>query len=231
MTTQESLDIIDLYDPSETRFADYMLSGIFDGDIHRVPELQYGFKASDVKEEVSEQVLKLDSHIRSFTFRKLSYDGDALNAFLGVAARYSSNSGLCLLGMPVWAGKFATGKPGAQYTFGLSISAWTHTAQPVEKDAEMYVVDCPRRPQFPSWTWVGWKGRADFSATAAAGKEEDNPPGWEDNVHVEFFKAMTSRDWARYQWSSLVSRDDAAGNRWQRGDTAGGLHACSEHGY
>jgi hypothetical protein len=198
MTTQESLDIIDLYDPSETRFADYMLSGIFDGDIHRMPELQYGFKASDVEEEVSEQVLKLDSHIRSFTSRNLSYDGDALNAFLGVAARYSSNNGLCLLlGMPVWAGKFATGKPRAQDTFGLSISAWTHTAQPVEKDAEMYVVDCPRRPQFPSWTWVVWKGRADFSATAAAGKEEDNPPGWEDNVHVEFFKAMTSRDWAR----------------------------------
>jgi hypothetical protein len=198
MATQESLDIIDLYDPTKTRFADYMLSGIFDGDIHRVPELQYGFKASDVEKEVSEQVLKLDSHIRAFTSRNLSHDGDSLNAFLGVAARYSTNNGLRLLhGMPVWAGSFATGKPGLQHTFALSISSWTHTAQPVAKDAEMYVVDCPRRPQFPSWTWVGWKGRADFSSTTAGGEHEDSPPGWEDHVHVEFFRAMTSNDWAR----------------------------------
>ena len=67
-----------------------------------MPELQYGFKASDVEEEASEQVLKLDSHIRAFTSRNLSYDGDLLNAFLGVAARYLTNGGLSLLlGMPV----------------------------------------------------------------------------------------------------------------------------------
>jgi hypothetical protein len=54
MATRESLNIIDAYDPTRTRYADYMLSGIFDGDIHRVPELQYGFKASDVEKEVSE---------------------------------------------------------------------------------------------------------------------------------------------------------------------------------
>lgn len=96
MATNESLDILDLYDPSRTRFADYMLSGIFDGDAHRVPEIQYGFKTSDI-EEVPEQVLKLDSHIRAFTSRNLSYDSDSLNAFLGVAAQYSTNSGLCLL--------------------------------------------------------------------------------------------------------------------------------------
>ncbi|KAN0094178.1 HET domain containing protein [Hyaloscypha variabilis] len=198
MAAQESLEIIDLYDPTKTRFADYMLSGIFDGDIHRVPELQYGFKSSDIDGEVPEQVLRLDSHIRTFTSRNLSYDGDSLNAFLGVAARYSTDSGLSLLlGMPVWAGQFATGKPGLQNTFALSVSSWTHTAPPVDKDAEMYVMKCPRRPQFPSWTWVGWKGRANFSANPPAREDGDKPPGWEDNVHVEFFRAMTSKDWAR----------------------------------
>jgi hypothetical protein len=162
-----------------------------------VPETQYGFKASDAEEEVSEQVLKLDSHIRAFTSRNLSYDSDSLNAFLGVAARYSANNGLYLLGMPVWAGSFTTGKSGLQLTFALSMSSWTHTARPAAKDAEMYVVDCPRRPQFPSWTWVGWKRGAEFSATTETGEHEDNPPGWEDNVHVEFIRAMTSKDWAR----------------------------------
>jgi hypothetical protein len=162
-----------------------------------VPELQYGFKASDVEEEASEQVLKLDSHIRAFTSHNLSYDRDSLNAFLGVAARYSTNHGLNLLGMPVCAGSFAPGKSRLQLTFALSISSWTHTARPVAKDAEIYVVDCPRRPQFPSWTWVGWKRRAEFSAITETGEHEDNPPGWEDNVHMEFFGAMTSKDWAR----------------------------------
>jgi len=79
-----------------------MLSGIFNGDIHRVLELQYRFKSSNIDGEVPEQVLKLDSHIRAFTSRNLSYDGDLLNAFLGVAARYLTNGGLSLLlGMPV----------------------------------------------------------------------------------------------------------------------------------
>lgn len=196
MAKPESLDILGLRDPSRTRSADYMLSGIFDGDIHRTPELQYGFKAS-IGNEVFEQILKLDSHIRAFTSRNLGHDSDSLNAFLGVAAQYSTNSGLyLLLGMPVWAGLFATGKPGLQDTFALSVSAWTHAAQQVAEDAEMYVVDCPRRPQFPSWTWVGWKGRVDFSTTAAASKEEEDDLAGRDAVHVDFFKVMTSSKWA-----------------------------------
>lgn len=101
MTTHESLDILDLYDPFKTRFADYMLSGIFNGDLHRVHQLQYGFKTSDV-DEISEQVLKLDGHVRAFITRNLSCDSDSLNAFLGIAAHYSSINDLCLvMGMPV----------------------------------------------------------------------------------------------------------------------------------
>ena len=157
--------------------------------------VKYGFKTSAV-DEVSEQVLKLDSHIRAFTSRNLSYDSDSLNAFLGVAVRYSTDNGLCLLlGMPVLAGLFANGKPVLQDTFALSVSAWTHAAQRVAEDAEMYVADCPLRAQFPSWTWAGWKGRADFSATTAAGEDEDEPVGGDDTVHVDFFTAMTSEDW------------------------------------
>jgi len=161
MAINESLDLplVDLSDQSGTRMADYMLSGIFNGDLHRVPELQYGFKSSAI-DEVSEQVLKLDGHIQAFTSRNLSYDSDSLNAFLGIAARYSTNNGLCLLlGMPVLAGLFANEKPGLQDTFALFVSGWTHAAQRVAGDAEMYVADCPRRAQFPSWTWAGWKGQ------------------------------------------------------------------------
>ncbi|MCJ1231587.1 hypothetical protein MMC12_008265 [Toensbergia leucococca] len=191
MTMHESLHVLGCLDSSGARYADYMLSGIFDGDLHRVPKLQYGFNISGA-EEVSKQVLKLVSHICAFTSRNLSYDSDSLNAFLGIAAKYSSNSGLCvLLGMPVWASQFATERPGLQDTFALSISGWTHAAQRLEKDAEMYVVNCPRRSQFPSWTWVGWKGRVNFSGTMITewGTQEDK-------LQVDFFDVMTSNVWA-----------------------------------
>ena len=193
MVLNESIEQPVFRDPSGTRMADCMLSGIFDGDFHRVPELQYGFKKS-AAEAVAEQVTKLDSHIRAFTSRSLSYDSDSLNAFLGVAARYSTDRGLSLLlGIPVWTGLFADGKPGLQHTFALSISAWTHAAEPVEQNAEMYVAHCPRQAQFPSWTWAGWKGRADFFASNAIDEEEQ--PGNGDTGHVDFFEALTSPGW------------------------------------
>ena len=139
MAVNESLDLalIELSDPSD----------IFDRDLHRVPELQYGFNIPGVKEEVSEQVLKLDSHIRAFTSRNLSYYSDSLNAFLGVAARYfTNNDGLCLLvGMPVWVGVFTNRKPGLQDTFALSITAWTH----------MLASGRRKTQRCTSWTWAG----------------------------------------------------------------------------
>jgi hypothetical protein len=73
MVRNEALHLLDLYDPCGSRMADYMLAGIFDRDMHRLPELQYVFEIPAV-EEVSDQVLKLDSHIRAFTSRNLSYD-------------------------------------------------------------------------------------------------------------------------------------------------------------
>ena len=97
----EFIAILNLMDPSHTRSADFTLFGVFDGDLHRVPELQYGFKNS-VVDEVSDQVLKLDSHKCGFTSRNLSYEHEPLNASLRVAARYSTDSGLyLLLGMPI----------------------------------------------------------------------------------------------------------------------------------
>ena len=206
MAINESLDLplVNLYDRSGTRMADYMLSGIFDADLHRVPELQYGFKTS-VMTEISDQIQKLDSHIHAFTSRSLSYDSDSLNAFLGIAVQYSNDNGLCLLlGVPVFAGLFANGEPGLQDTFALSISTWTHAAPRMVEDAEIYVTDCRQRAQFPSWTWAGWNGQADFSDITIAGEDEDRPV---DSIHVDFFTAMTSKSWVdgiNHLWSAKM---------------------------
>ena len=138
--------LADFCEPSATRMAGYLLSGIFDCDLYSVPELQYGFKV----DEVSEQALKLDSHMRAFTSRNLSYHSDSLNVFLGVASRYSTHNGLrLLLGMCVWVCQFPNRKPSLQHKFALSVSSWTHAAQRVVEDAEIYVATCPQRAQFP----------------------------------------------------------------------------------
>ena len=94
--------------------ANYMLSGIFEGDMHSLPNLQYGFHASSTtRPPVGQQIQQLANHIRAYTSRNLSKDSDSLNAFLGIAAHYSMDKGLSLLlGLPVWTGSFADRKPG-----------------------------------------------------------------------------------------------------------------------
>ncbi|KAI0376121.1 heterokaryon incompatibility protein-domain-containing protein [Hypomontagnella monticulosa] len=188
-----------LVDDTGTRFDDYNLSGIFDGDIHRVPELQYGYRIS-ATDDVAEQVRKLDSHIRTFTSRTLSYDSDSLNAFMGVAACYTGvNDGLALLlGIPVWAGEFANGQPGLQHTFALSISAWTHAAprRPIETGALIFQANCRRRSQFPSWTWAGWEGRVDFAASWEVSEDSENSTP-SDLGHIDFFRALMSNGYVR----------------------------------
>ncbi|RYP13467.1 hypothetical protein DL765_006880 [Monosporascus sp. GIB2] len=198
---------------------DYMLSGIFEGDVHRVPELQYGFQPRR-HEEGGQSVQKLDSHIRAYTSRKLTNSGDSLNAFLGVAAHYSDESGLSLLlGIPIWAGLFGDGKPGLQHTFALSISGWMHSAKRIADGAEMYVASCPRREKFPSWTWAGWQGMTTFSESDASsagggGGEEQDDDEAADTEYSDFFMALTSEQWVSSVdkiWSAEMMLHDASG--------------------
>ena len=74
---------------------DRCLSGISNGDIHRVPELQYRFNPIHT-EQVLEQVVKLDSYIKALTLRNLRYASDSFNAFLSVTARYLADDGSTL---------------------------------------------------------------------------------------------------------------------------------------
>ncbi|KAF2752158.1 HET-domain-containing protein [Sporormia fimetaria CBS 119925] len=201
------------------QMADYMLSGIFQEDLHNEEELQYGFHSSD-KGDVGDQVLQLDGHIEAFTSRDLTKEEDSLKAFLGVAARYRTDAGLLvLMGLPVWTGPFSDDAPGLQYTFALSLCSWTHVAQRVDEGAEMYVTDRPCRRQFPSWTWAGWQGRVEFCSEKQAQTHQDDAgadffmivkvlPGPDaDPPHSDFFKAMTSKGYhlkAKETWSAEI---------------------------
>jgi hypothetical protein len=144
MAVNESirLPLPSLHVPSQSvkyyHFADYMLSGIFRGDMHRVPELQYGFQPEDTN-NLAKDIETINGHIRGFTSRNLTDPGDSLNAFLGVSSSISKKDGLSLmLGIPVWARPFADGQPGLQHTFALSISIWFHLGKPIEAKSELF---------------------------------------------------------------------------------------------
>jgi antitoxin component of RelBE/YafQ-DinJ toxin-antitoxin module len=108
-------------------FADYMLSGIFRGDLNFAPELQFGFQSREEEDgDVRSQVKALDGHIRAYTARTLKWSDGSLKAFLGISAQYSRNAGYGLslvLGIPIWTGPFADNQPGLQHGFAMSISA------------------------------------------------------------------------------------------------------------
>lgn len=223
MAVCETLDLAlnIVHELDGTRMADFMLSGIFDDDLRAKEELQYGFQRPQPY-DVGDQVVTLDGHIQAYTSRNLTNGGDALKAFMGVAATYTTNDGLyLLLGLPVWAGAFANDEPGLQHSVALSISSWTHIPNSEEHGAGMNVADCPRRPHFPSWTWAGWEGAIVFcneqqSKTHRTGKSGKSVgaitivpgPGPRfigqgsefetastDPQHSDFFKALTSKDW------------------------------------
>ncbi|KAH9863969.1 hypothetical protein J1614_009902 [Plenodomus biglobosus] len=234
-----ALDLI--HEPSGNRMADFMLSGIFDDDLHQDSELQYGFRPP-MLDNVDDQVVTLDGHIQAFTSRNLTDPGDALRAFMGVANTYTTDNGLCLLlGLPVWAGACANDKPGLQHTFALSISSWTHDATPYGSERGLVIGDCIRQPQFPSWTWAGWQGAIKFcneKQTKTRRPESTNKnmgfmvtlpgPGARftgqgaefetaatDPNHSDFFKALTSKDWVSqmdYTWSAQMILHSTDGN-------------------
>ncbi|KAI8933495.1 hypothetical protein NX059_009233 [Plenodomus lindquistii] len=236
MAICESLDLaLDLiHEASGERMADFMLSGIFDDDLHHDSELQYGFQPPKI-EHIGDQVVTLDGHIEAYTSRNLTDGCDTLRAFMGVANTYTTDNGLCLLlGIPAWAGSCANGNSGLQHTFALSVSSWTHTDATRGRAQGMLTTSCARRSQFPSWTWAGWEGAIEFcnevqtktrhvaSSDQGMGMIMTLPgPGPRftghgnefetaatDPNHSDFFKALTSKDWVSqmdYTWSAAMT--------------------------
>ncbi|KAK4459670.1 HET-domain-containing protein [Cladorrhinum samala] len=218
MAAQESLvlPLSLLHDPETGQMFDWCLSGIFDGDTHRVPELQYGFKPASTQ-KVYEQIVKLNGHIKAFTSRRLRYASDSVNAFLGVAARYSVPGGLALFqGLPVWSGLLSNDTPALAITFALSLSTWAHEGNPQPDRAGLTTAASPRRDAFPSWTWTGWEGTATFAGSSAYAKDEDHPReafAWSHGLHVDVFEAIADKGqvWSGLWCADLVVHGDYAG--------------------
>ena len=93
------------------------------------------------------QGIFLDSCVKEFFRRRISYPNDTINAIAGVISWFNKNS------YPVWAlSGLVMGlvKPKHsrrnwyEYAF-LHALDWSHSAR------------VKRKPEFPSWTWAGWE--------------------------------------------------------------------------
>lgn len=81
--------------------------------------------------------------IRQYCSRDLSYPSNALNAFLGILNHYHSETS------KKWgySRSYITGIPVVQSRDSVDVYLlWNHP------------YPAKRRPEFPSWSWVGWEG-------------------------------------------------------------------------
>ncbi|KAI9155198.1 HET-domain-containing protein [Paramyrothecium foliicola] len=161
----------------DVRMGQFMLSGIFhvgsgkqesvgaNSALHMPKHgtaLGYGWW-NPAKATVMDHLIELDEHIRSFSARTLRYDEDSLSAFLGIARQRRPTPELVVfLGLPMWVGRMAERRHGAQVSFAVSVCSWSHKSWP--GSGHFVSEDCRRRKHLPSWTWAGWKGTVTWQA-------------------------------------------------------------------
>jgi hypothetical protein len=166
MAVWESIKLpLDLYHSESTSMMDgYVRSGIFRGSGEQgwsSPSSVWGFgNELNYPDPVFQSILQIDEHLLAFSQRVLSYDEDSLLAFSGIAERLSSEEGMrTILGLPVWPER--QGKNFLLFTFGLSLSSWSHTEN---GSAQSEFCRARRRLHLPSWTWAGWAGTITWRA-------------------------------------------------------------------
>lgn len=183
MATHESVEMTLFHmtspddEDSNTRMADFMLTGIFKGDAFSggslsdhddllisgdEHQLYYGFPAHR-EASIRSQLRGIDEHIREYSKRRLGVETDTLPAFQGIMGLYSHNKSIFLIhGMPMWLGDGIGNRTAAEVTFALSVSSWYHRSG---QEHQMFVAEpCRRKLHLPSWTWAGWQGTVTWRA-------------------------------------------------------------------
>lgn len=89
--------------------------------------------------------------VRTLSLRKLSVPGDIHDAFQGMA------SALCRLSSE----DFHWGHPLSRFELSLT---WTsfHSLHRRQEKTTLKMTSIDERVEFPSWSWMGWKGEADL---------------------------------------------------------------------
>jgi hypothetical protein len=101
-----------------------------------------------------------------YTRRQLSFESDAIRAFSGILSSMESEHGPALWGVP-------------EYYFARVIT-WSQSRHKMDA----------RRPQFPSWSWAGWRGNT--GSTIHFGKVlNDTSDEWKIDWHFHKFNKQT----------------------------------------
>ncbi|KAI1817711.1 heterokaryon incompatibility protein-domain-containing protein [Poronia punctata] len=100
-------------------------------------------------------------NVEEYSSRTLRYDEDALRAFQGIIRRFSRQARP--LGN-VWGLAYAHNSDLGLSYFVYSLT-WSHETRSIRSR---------RRNDFPSWTWVGWEGRAQYKPVSREKLRFDN---------------------------------------------------------
>lgn len=93
--------------------------------------------------------------VEEYSARELGYDQDSLNAFKGIIRQFSKRK---IPILSIWGISYpASIKPQEQESYFVDSLAWSHTRSCWEDSGKPR-----RRPEFPSWSWVGWAGEVKY---------------------------------------------------------------------
>ncbi|KAM5378117.1 hypothetical protein ACJZ2D_004575 [Fusarium nematophilum] len=143
--------------------------GIFSGvDTRRGAKNPFRMAASKNHESRGDRVR---SHITNYAHRDLTHDSDRLNAFLGILSAHKVES---YFGILISASQASRISPPSRKRVSLSLGDGSREL--MRALVSWWHVDaCAARiPQFPSWSWAGWRGRVMASDNGLA-----DPYGYE----------------------------------------------------
>lgn len=114
-------------------------------------DVQFYIPTHTLGRMVSDQPLRfLSEHVQEYTSRTLTLERDIHNAFTGIESALSASV--------MRNTTFLFGLPAAAFDWGLLWSGMQHSL-------------LTRRSEFPSWTWMGWKGQLRMTRFGATGSD------------------------------------------------------------
>jgi hypothetical protein len=143
-----------------------------------------------IEKSKSPNLQSFEYNVLQYSARHLSYDSDALNAFRGILR--DTNTILHTWGVPCgypgYEDQFQSG--GAFYKSTLDIGygmSWTHGTDPE--------ISLPRRrSEYPSWSWLGWKGAVTWLVPSNAYSDFSQHPYREADIRTNWQPHKANKD-------------------------------------
>jgi hypothetical protein len=106
---------------------------------------------------------KFADHISKYSARQLTVEGDIMNAFRGLLKRSSFHN---YYGIPIASGDSQVIEKDEEFNVGFAQGLYWITGNGIDGDIAGSLI---RRPDFPSWSWMGWRGGVTFPGKFGAG--------------------------------------------------------------